>query len=480
MIAASKLALWILAVILIAIGVVIQRHRLSNPAVRAQTYRTLTDWSSNLWTLFLLNGLLVGLLIYLITGDKATGAGYAGFMLRVGPDTDSWQIMSSAVEQLRMAPDVPLYTKLFYAEHIKFQYPPSSLVPFDLLQRLTGASWAMVYRLCDALSWCCVLLTGVISWWLLLESHRVTTGGQIGGESKRAVLIGMLSGAALAMTFYPLNKSYALGQVQTVMTFFAGLALLLWQRERTAAAGILIGLCCAIKPQWGAIIVWGILRRQWHMVIASTLTLLAITLIAVQMYGLRHYIDYLPVLSFLSMHGEAYHPNQSINGLMNRLLFNGNNLHFEENGFPPYNPLVYICSVLSALLIVGMALLYKMRQKPNVIDLALMMLSLTMASPIAWEHHYGILLPIFGLLGPIWLSKRPAPKPIVAYLLLAYFLTSQRFGFINRLADTHLNIFQSHLLFGAAMVLLMLYRTRQSMPPTWGSWRSPALAHSNP
>ena len=478
MIAAYKLALWIFAVMLLAVGVVIQRHRLSAGAVRARTYRTLTDWSSNLWTLFLLNGLLVGLLIYLLTGDKATGAGYAGFMLRFGPDTDSWQIISSAVEQLRMAPDMPLYTKLFFAEHIKFQYPPSSLVPFDLLQRLTGASWGTVYRLCDALSWFCVLLTGVISWWLLVESHRMTTGGQIGGESRRAVLIGMLSGVALAMTFYPLNKSYALGQVQTMMTFFGGLALLLWQRGRAAAAGILIGLCCAIKPQWGAIIVWGILRRQWHVVIASTLTLLAITLIAVQMYGLRHYIDYLPVLSFLSMHGEAYYPNQSINGLMNRLLFNGNNLHFEENSFPPYNPVVYISSVLFAMLIVGTALLYKMRQKPTVIDLALVMLTLTMASPIAWEHHYGILLPIFGLLAPIWLSKRPAPTRVVAYLLLAYFLTSQHFGFINRLANTQLNIFQSHLLFGAAMVLLMLYRTRQWMPARWGSRRAPA--HSNP
>ena len=100
----------------------------------------------------------------------------------------------------------------------------------------------------DALSWCCVLLTGVVSWCLLLGSHHLITGGQTEGESKRAVLVGVLSGAALAVTFYPLTKSYSLGQIQTQITFIAGLALLLWQRGRIAVTGILIGLCCAIKP----------------------------------------------------------------------------------------------------------------------------------------------------------------------------------------------------------------------------------------
>jgi alpha-1,2-mannosyltransferase len=226
--------------------------------------------------------------------------------------------------------------------------------------------------------------------------------------------------------------------------------------------------------------VWGILRRQWHMVIASTLTLLAITLVAIQMYGLRHYIDYLPVLSFLSMHGEAYYPNQSVNGLMNRLLINGDSLHFDVHGFPPYNPAVYICTLISALFIIGTALLYKMKEKPNTVDLALVMLSLTIASPITWEHHYGVLLPIFGLLAPIWLSNRPVSKPVLVYLVIAFFLTSQHLPFTNRWAYTYLNIFQSYLLFGATMVLVMLYRTRQSMPPSWRSCRGIALARSNP
>src|SRR5689334_13487507 len=141
MIAALKVSLWALAAILIAVSVFIQRRRLSRPCAVTQGYRTLNDWSANLWTLFLLNGLVVGLLIYLILGDKNSAARYAAAMLLAHPGSDSWLIMASAVDQLRAAPDVPLYSKLFFEEHIKFQYPMSSLVPFDWLQRLTGSSW---------------------------------------------------------------------------------------------------------------------------------------------------------------------------------------------------------------------------------------------------------------------------------------------------------------------------------------------------
>ncbi len=91
-----------------------------------------------------------------------------------------------------------------------------------------------------------------------------------------------------------------------------------------------------------------------------------------------------------------------------------------------------------------------------------------MASPIAWEHHYGILLPIFALFAPLCLAQRPFGRCSGWYLLSAFFLTSQRLDLTNRLADTHLNILQSYLFFGALLMLGMLYRQTRPVSPEIG------------
>jgi len=148
-----------------------------------------------------------------------------------------------------------------------------------------------------------------------------------------------------------------------------------------------------------------------------------------------------------------------VNGLMNRLLFNGNNLEWLGKSFAPYNPVVYYSTVVSSAAILGTALLWRIRQKPQLLDLALIFLSVTIASPVAWEHHYGILLPIFAVLIPAAIARRPFGKWTEAYLFAAYFLVSQTLDlFTAQFANTHLNFLQSYLFFGAVMVLVLLYR----------------------
>jgi hypothetical protein len=183
------------------------------------------------------------------------------------------------------------------------------------------------------------------------------------------------------------------------------------------------------------------------------------------MYGFRNYFDYLPVISFLGRHGEAFYPNQSVNGLMNRLLFNGNNLKWLADGFPPFNPAVYAATLIAAVLLLGFALFWRMNKKADAIDFALLILSLTMCSPIAWEHHYGILLPIFALIIPVCISQKVMGRYTIVYVLIAFFLTSQRLNFVNLLADTYLNFLQSYLFFGAVMVLWLLYRVDHTQQP---------------
>ena len=93
------------------------------------------------------------------------------------------------------------------------------------------------------------------------------------------------------------------------------------------------------------------------------------------------------------------------------------------------------------------------------VDFCTMALSITIASPIAWEHHYGILLPIFAVL----LASSLGSRTRLVLIAVSYVVISNFFPATNMLAFTILNVAQSYLLFAALMVLLLLHTAR----PGW-------------
>lgn len=417
-------------------------------------------WAFALWALVFLIA-LIGLVSFAVTGDTATALGYSlGFLLAHGHQ-DSWLPMIMAIDLLRHQPDAPVYAKLLFAEKAKFIYPTSSLLAPDLLQRVTGASWERIVLALNWISWCSVWATGLVSWRLFVHSSEGSARAP--GESRVEPLSLLWPALALTILFYPLARSYVLGQIQTSLTMLVALALLMWQCERQKTAGLLIGVCCAVKPQWGIVLLWGAVRREWAMTAVGAGVAAGLALVAGCLYGFAPWIEYLSVLSFMSRRGEGYHPNQSINGLMNRILFNGNNVKWADT-WPDFHPVVYAVTLGAAILVLGMALMFRRRYRPGVLDLALVILSMTMASPIAWEHHYGILLPIVALLAPVAVAERSLGRYTVVYLAVAFVVAGQRLDLTNRLADTRLNVVQSYLFFAAAMVLVLLYRCLATKP----------------
>jgi hypothetical protein len=168
------------------------------------------------------------------------------------------------------------------------------------------------------------------------------------------------------------------------------------------------------------------------------------------------------------MHGESYATNQSMNGLLNRLLFNGNNLIWDDKSFAPFNPIVFTGTVLSSLALVGLSFFSRWgpSRKVGADDFACCLLVATMASPVAWEHHYGILLPIF-----IWLwfckSESPVPGRRITLIALAYILASDNIELFDGLASVPvLNVFQSYLFFGALLVLMFLLKSADEADPS--------------
>ena len=424
------------------------------------TKSKLSKWTFTLSLLFLLNSVLFSLALFALTREKETTGVYGLRYLQQDAWQDSWGPMYKAIEDLREHPDIPIYSKLFFTDHTKFQYPLSSLLPLDLLQRIADISQETLFQVLNTVSWWFVIITGITSWLIFRESHRTTAGT----KDQSVGLSSLIPVIAITITFYPLAKSYTLGQIQTAITMLVAMSLLAWQWKKPWLSGILLGICCAIKPQWAVVILWGLIRKEWWFVGTSGITFGGLTLASIGMYGFANYIDYLPVMSFLSRQGESFYPNQSVNGLMNRLIFNGDNLKWHADGFPPFNPTVYAVTVISAIVILGLALLWRRKQKASAFDLAVLILSLTISSPIAWEHHYAILLPIFALITPICISQKVAGKYTSTYLLIAFFLTSQRLNFTRVFADTYLNFLQSYVFFGAVIVLWLLYQVTQLQP----------------
>ncbi len=255
-------------------------------------------------------------------------------------------------------------------------------------------------------------------------------------------------------------KGYSLGQLQAVIDAFFALAFLSWYAKRERVSGILIGLICLMKPQYLLIVLWAFLRKRWTFGSAATAVVLLGTSISVAFFGVANHLDYFRFLSFIGHFGEAYFPNQSFNGLLNRLLENGNNTYWTAAAYPPYRPVVFYGTLLTSAVIFGLAVPWRKRVTDygGIFEFSLIALAATMCSPIAWEHYYGILLPVFALLFGTYISGKCADRAGFLLLVAAYVLIANNLGILNLFSRPPGNIVQSYTLFGGLLLIVLLRR----------------------
>jgi alpha-1,2-mannosyltransferase len=384
---------------------------------------------------------------------------------------DSWGIMTYALQYERSPHTTPLYTELFFNQKLKFQYPPSSLFAIAGMLWLGGPDFVRTTEcpdfspasLNDVIGWLFILMTALSTAALLERGLRQDL---IGPPSRALVGARVAIVLGFALTFYPLVKPFTLGQIQICLNGLFALALLYWATGKRASSGLLIGLMCLVKPHYGLFVLWAALRREWRFTAACVATGAFGLIASIAAFGWTDNVDYLSVFWFLSQHGEVYYPNQSFNGLFNRLMTlidrdSYDSLAFDDNGFPPFSPWVYAGTLVTSAVILLAALLRRGNDgdPDRVLDFCTMALSITMASPIAWEHHYGILLPVFAIL----LVQSLGNRRRLVLIAVAYVLISNFFSATNLLAYSILNLAQSYLLFAAIIVLMLLHTAR----PGW-------------
>lgn len=433
-------------------------------------------------------------LIWLACGVAALGALLGArslgiVLLKLGwifpNENDSWRPMARALGHFADGRADGLYQNLFFQDQVKFQYPPSSLLPMDLLDRL-GLMNLLSLNIINAI----VLVLNAVMIAILayvLFSEPRTAGRKSDGESfefTKAHYAATLAFMACWL-FHPLTYAFRVGQIQLWIDLAFSLACLFWLLDRRIAAGAAIGFIVSLKPQFGLFLVWALIWCEWGFVrgfLTISLPLLALSL---WRYGWNNHIEYLDVLSFISRHGESFHANNSVNGIMHRLLQNGPNLEWRAGEFAPFNRYVFVATAIAGALfmLAPMILAFRNRMRaPTLADFGVAALCFTMAAPVAWEHHFGIMIPLFLValkqideMTDARIRERALLALSVAWLLSAGALPNMLLtddGIFNVTKDAF-NIVQAHLFFGALLLVGLL------LMPYWNRGRLAARSAPN-
>lgn len=392
---------------------------------------------------------------------EPSALGDTALFLRGVQGVDSWRPMNQAYAVVTAAHAPPLYDWLFFEGRIKFIYPPTALLLFRALDlALPQPDWRAAL---NVFSWLCVALA--IGFSCALLDRTLARAAPPASPSERALRIGL--GGALGLAFYPLVKAYTLGQMQVLANACFAAFLWCWLAHRRTAAGVLVALMAAVKPQYGLFALWGIARREWRFVASATAAGAALLAISVACFGLENHVDYLRVLAHVGRHGEAYWPNQTVNGFLNRLLGNGESAVWDPHVYPPFHPVVYAGTLVASVAFLAAGLFWpiRARARADAVDLSGFALALTLASPLAWEHHYGVLLPIFAVSLAALLERRAWSALALPVFGLCALLASNYWEVLGRLSGTVWNPLQSLLLFVSLALLALLLALRREPAP---------------
>jgi hypothetical protein len=261
-----------------------------------------------------------------------------------------------------------------------------------------------------------------------------------------------------AFFFMPITLAYSLGQAQIFLDLFFSLLVLFWIERRERPAGVMMALLAMVKPQYGLLLLWAALRGRWKALGSGAAAMGVGGAVSLAVFGVRNNLDYLGVMAGLSRKAQTHYANQSMFGLLNRAIFNGENLPYHPYVYPPYVPWIYAVTLATTAALVVLALAYPWRERAGgMADLSAIAVVSVIATPMAWEHHYGVMLPIF-----VWLwfglYRRGAGSALalaVAWVLIADFLSPLNYFAAIPVA----NLLQSYMYFGALLLLGLLLRT---------------------
>jgi hypothetical protein len=361
--------------------------------------------------------------------------------------TDSWGPMLGSVNYFLAHPSLPIYQAKLYDTLI---YPLTSILPLLWMKR-AGMSDASVFRELMYASWMAVCAVVLLQLAIAATVVRLRFSGErLTWQAAVATVLG-------AFFFMPITLAFSLGQAQIFLDVLFALLVLFWVNGMYRSAGVPMALLAMVKPQFGLLLLWAALRRRWSTLISGTVTLAIGAAASVAAFGMRNNVDYLRVLAGLSRKAQSHYANQSMFGLLNRAIFNGENLPYHPYVYPPFVPWVYYVTLATTAALIILALAYPWRQRAGTMaDLGAIGVVCVIATPMAWEHHYGVMLGIFVWL---WFGVYRSGRGSALWLAIAWILIADFLSPFNYFAPIPaLNVLQSYMYFGALLLLGLLLR----------------------
>lgn len=371
---------------------------------------------------------------------------------------DSWWPMVKACSHHLTHPDESLYA--VFREGVKYQYPPSALllceqlpsawllatddrqIPSGLLQLLSWSS-----RLAVIATW------GMSAYLVVAVQDRLRSPAERGAPADRR--LAFLLALPLAATFYPVIHGYALGQIQVFLDAGVALALLAFLMGRRGWAGLVLAGCTLVKPQFAVVLIWSLWRREHRFSLGYALGIAVGLSLSLWRFGFADHWAYLGVLQEIARHGESLYLNQSVNGLLNRWLENGVAVPPKgtyQSDFAPEHAGIRVATMVSSVVILLLAFdpFRWRRRSAGIVDLIVVLAAATIAAPVAWDHHYGIFLPMFAVALPLTIAWVPWSGAKGMLLGASFFLVG--FAFVDPdwfLREPYRMLLFSHVFFGA-------------------------------
>ncbi len=273
------------------------------------------------------------------------------------------------------------------------------------------------------------------------------------------------------MTFYPAYMALSLGNIQIWINLMFTLACIAWIGGRQVLAGVIIACAAAIKPQLAALLLWGILWRRWPFCVGFVSAVIPIGILSVIVFGWHNNVSYFKVLSELSRHGEVCFANESVNGIVHRLIEGGSEdaLTNAPATYGPFRPIVYVITLLFGMFIAALAFLPPLmrgKEDPKVADFAAAAVCFTVGSPIVWTFHYGILIPAFAIALKyiVELQSDSRKQDMMLALGIGWCLCASFLPVLRLLYTSPWNILGNPHLYGALLLLFVLIRSGHLWP----------------
>ena len=266
-------------------------------------------------------------------------------------------------------------------------YAPLHVLPFGLVQGI----WVMLSFVS------LLLIVGLVA-----RSEGIT-------HPRALMLIG-----ALSYLSFPTQFTLGMGQVNLIALLCVAVSVQLSAHSRyRIISGIVMALAWLLKPELVLVLPVIVLCKQWRVLMGAAGMLVASGILSVMVWGTTVYSVYIerlaPITRGFTDAGIYY--NQSLMGLLTRAGVNAAWVSF------------------AAALFVALIAWYSCRKKARPFGESMWryMPALLLMEPIAWQHHFVLLIPTYITLWLSNLSRRTRGFLIASYFLVSWNFASSRF-----------------------------------------------------